>query len=225
MPDIQSVAMTADGLFACVSTNDAPLYSLFILHLAAAESNYEMKIIEQRALLSVLEYEAFQDICVNTSLAQDSTAARGHQSSENIQMAEDGESQGNEETDVTVAQVYEGFGRLNCDLPCALARSVKILSTTNAVADALDGDRQAPNATSYLICSFGDGRTLTMSLDHGKALELAESGRVDQQLAHIARNESAGSSGATRSALADYQILHIGTTESTLRQLIRPTEA
>ena len=63
-----------------------------------------------------------------------------------------------------------------------------------------------------------------MSLDHEKAHELAESGKTDHSLKHIARNESAGCSDASQTALGDYQILHIGTTEATLRQLIRPVE-
>ena len=63
-----------------------------------------------------------------------------------------------------------------------------------------------------------------MSLDHDKAHELSESGKTDHNLKHIARNESAGCSDASPTALGDYQILHIGTTEATLRQLIRPVE-
>ena len=133
LAQIQSVAITADSRFACVSTNDAPLYSLFVLNLANAEQNYDMKVIEQRSLLSVLEYEAFQDICLNTSLSQAGSAKRSQKSSENIQMIDEVESQDHEETGLTVSQVYEGFERLNCEVPCTLARQIKILSTLNTM--------------------------------------------------------------------------------------------
>ena len=66
LTQIQSVAITADCRFACLSTNDAPLYSMFVLSLASAEYNYDMKVIEQRSLLGVLEYDAYQDVCLNT---------------------------------------------------------------------------------------------------------------------------------------------------------------
>ena len=47
--------MTTDGAFACVSLYDAPLYSLYILKVGEPA----LKIVEQRSLLSIMEYESF----------------------------------------------------------------------------------------------------------------------------------------------------------------------
>lgn len=55
--DITGVALTSDGSLACVSLLDSPLYSIFILKVQ--EQNLELKILEQRSLLSILEYESF----------------------------------------------------------------------------------------------------------------------------------------------------------------------
>jgi hypothetical protein len=55
--DITSVALTFDGSFACVSTQDTPLYSIFIIRVGV--DNQDFKIIEQRSLLSIMEYESF----------------------------------------------------------------------------------------------------------------------------------------------------------------------
>jgi len=89
LPEIQSVALSADGRFACVSTNDAPLYSLFILHLGGTETTEVMKIIEQRSLLSVLEYEAFQDVCTNTCLTTAANEKKDQKNTENMEMTEE----------------------------------------------------------------------------------------------------------------------------------------
>ena len=48
-----------------------------------------MKIIEQRSLLSVLEYEAFQDICTNTCLTTAANEKKDQKNTENMEMAED----------------------------------------------------------------------------------------------------------------------------------------
>jgi len=59
-----------------------------------------------------------------------------------------------------------------------------------------------------------------MSLDHQKATALAGPGQYNDTLEHIARNEASDTSKANSSAIADYQVLYIGTTESKLRQLV-----
>jgi hypothetical protein len=51
--EIFGASMTADGDFACVGLQDAPLYSLVILKVDT------MKIVEQRSLLSIMEYEGY----------------------------------------------------------------------------------------------------------------------------------------------------------------------
>lgn len=53
--DVSGVALTSDGAFACVSLYDAPLYSLYILKVGEPA----LKIVEQRSLLSIMEYESF----------------------------------------------------------------------------------------------------------------------------------------------------------------------
>lgn len=58
-----------------------------------------------------------------------------------------------------------------------------------------------------------------MSLDHQKAASIALAGEHVGDLAHIARNESLCGPYTKISALADYQILSIGTVEPTLRAL------
>ena len=55
--DVSGVALTSDGSLACVSLFDAPLYSIFILKVG--EPAGELKILEQRSLLSIMEYESF----------------------------------------------------------------------------------------------------------------------------------------------------------------------
>lgn len=69
--EVTCLAITADGRYACVSLYDMPLYSLYILDLSQDSG---IKILEQRSLLSILEYEAYQDILTNTLLAQETSA-------------------------------------------------------------------------------------------------------------------------------------------------------
>ena len=64
------LALTSDGKYACVNLCDIPLYSLYILDLSSSMSTKTIVKIEQRSLVSILEYEAYQDILTNTSLAQ-----------------------------------------------------------------------------------------------------------------------------------------------------------
>lgn len=55
-----------------------------------------------------MEFEVYQDIYTNTKLVRE--------------MAD-------EET--TVSEMYDGLQSLNCDMPCTVARSIKILSVSN----------------------------------------------------------------------------------------------
>jgi hypothetical protein len=60
--------MTSDGAFACVGLQDSPLYSIIILKVET------MSIIEQRSLLSIMEFEGYQDIFTNTKLIRSEMA-------------------------------------------------------------------------------------------------------------------------------------------------------
>lgn len=71
--DISGVALIADGTLACVSLFDAPLYSIFIMKVGDAKSPF--KIIEQRSMLSIMEYESYQDVLTNTKLLKGNQAA------------------------------------------------------------------------------------------------------------------------------------------------------
>jgi len=64
--------------------------------------------------------------------------------------------------------------------------------------------------TSFVICTFSDGRTLTLSFDHIQAMKQEFNSRLD----FIARNELEQRSD--ESAFGDYQILQIGTIEPSL---------
>lgn len=71
--DISGVALTSDGNLACVSLYDAPLYSIYILKVGDASQDFQ--IIEQRSLLSIIEYESYQDILTNTKLLKGDQSA------------------------------------------------------------------------------------------------------------------------------------------------------
>lgn len=118
--------------------------------------------------------------------------------------------------------MYQGNKFFNCDLPCTVARSVKILTSTTSSHDSARGNENS--GLSYIVCTFGDGRTLTMSFDHEHARQMAaEQAQLDQRLEHVARNESRTNHRSGRTALGDYQILSIGTIEPTLRSLVQPS--
>lgn len=68
--EISSLALTQDGQFACISLLDAPLYTLVVVSLQEPE---QVAIVERRSLLSVLDYEAYQDAVANTVLAHEAT--------------------------------------------------------------------------------------------------------------------------------------------------------
>jgi hypothetical protein len=55
---------------------------------------------------------------------------------------------------------------INCDLPCVVARSVKILSTDILGDKYKDKDKMGASKLSYIVCSFSDGRAITMSMNH-----------------------------------------------------------
>ena len=61
------------------------------------------------------------------------------------------------DVDTTVSEMYQGMQNLNSDLPCTVVRSIKVLSVTS--------DNEKPQF-SYIICSFSDGRALTIGFDH-----------------------------------------------------------
>lgn len=121
--EVTCLAITADGRYACVSLCDMPLYSLYILELDQASEDDGIKILEQRSLLSILEYEAYQDMLTNTLLAKDTTSTTADD-----QEMEDDSAEKQRDDQLTVQQMYDGVQYLNCNLPCAVARSLKILT-------------------------------------------------------------------------------------------------
>jgi hypothetical protein len=161
--EIFGASMTSDGTFAFVGLQDAPLYSLVILKVET------MSILEQRSLLSIMDFEGYQDILTNTKLIRSEM----------------------EDVETTINEMYEGLQNLNCDLPCTIARSIRILSVPN--------DVEAPTF-SYIICSFSDGRALTIGFDHGKANKM----EFVQELQHVARNESVLRENVKETAMQDY---------------------
>jgi hypothetical protein len=68
--EVSCLALTSNGKYACVNLCDIPLYSLYMLDLSNSMSTKTIVKIEQRSLMSILEYEAYQDILTNTLLAQ-----------------------------------------------------------------------------------------------------------------------------------------------------------
>lgn len=121
---------------------------------------------------------------------------------------------------MTVQQIYDSMNSINCDLPCVVARSIKVLSVEPPATKLNEPElpTQGPHI-SYIVCTFSDGRAITMSLNHQKATIISQAGEFEPDLAHITRNESLCGPYQKESALADYQILSIGTVEPTLRAL------
>ena len=183
--EVSSLALSADGRFACVNLYDMPLYSLYILDLSLTASTKTIRKLEQRSLLSILEYEAYQDMLTNTLLAHKTKSATDIDQD----MAVDDQEERARAELLTIEEMYEGTKFLNCDLPCVAVRSVKILTTISGSHGATkEGDNMG---LSYIVCTFGDGRTLTMSFDHELASEMAASKHdYDNRLEHVARNES-----------------------------------
>lgn len=216
--EVSSLALSADGRFACVNLYDMPLYSLYILDLSRTASDHTMRKLEQRSLLSILEYEAYQDMLTNTLLAHRTKSAAGID--QDMAVDDQEEQQQARAELLTVEEMYEGVKHLNCDLPCVAVRSVKILSTISGTHGAA---KEGINTDlSYIVGTFGDGRTLTMSFDHELAREMAASKKdYDGRLEHVARNESGSRQRSSKTALGDYQILSIGTIEPTLRPLLQ----
>lgn len=72
--------------------------------------------------------------------------------------ATDQEMHDDDQSKLTVQEVYNCVYALNFDLPCSAARHTKILSGGNL---------------TYVVCTFGDGRVLTINIDQQKASKLA----------------------------------------------------
>ena len=165
--EVSSLALTSDGRYACVNLYDMPLYSLYILDLSLTASTKTIKKLEQRSLMSILEYEAYQDMLTNTMLARKTRSA----ATIDQDMADDDQEDQPRAELLTVEAMYQGIEFLNCDLPCVVARSVKILTASSGSQGvAKEGEN---TGLSYIVCTFGDGRTLTMSFDHERASEMA----------------------------------------------------
>ena len=132
-----------------------------------------------------MEYEGYQDIFMNTKLIRSDMV----------------------DVDTSISEMYQGMQNLNCDLPCTVARSIKILSVSNDID---------PPVFSYIICSFSDGRALSIGFDHQIASSMEN---FTQDLDHITRNEAEARENPKKTSLSDYQILSIGTIELDLRYL------
>ena len=98
-----------------------------------------MKKVEQRALLAVMAYEAYTDYLENTKLA--------------LEFKKDQEMK-EEDTGPSLTDIYESMQYLNCDHPFVVGRQLRVLQA---------------GQTSFVICTFSDGRTLTLSFDHKQA--------------------------------------------------------
>ena len=73
---------------------------------------------------------------------------------------------------------------------------------------------------SYLVITVGDGRTVSVLLNHSRAMAIQS---FDQSLAYVARKES--SSLSKTSILSEYQVQTIGTIEPSLRLLSYKTSS
>jgi len=181
--EITSLGMTSDASLVCVCLLDEPLYSMLIVD---ARSN--LTRLESRSLLSVLEYETYLNVLENSEMAMKIVG------SEDAVM---------ESGKIESQHLYSAIQFLNQDLFCAAGRSIKIL--TSKV-------KTSGQSLSFIIVTFGDGRTLTMSLDHTRALS---QNSFNSSLEFICRKEADLIS--KESSLSDYQILSIGTIEPTLK--------
>lgn len=66
---------------------------------------------------------------------------------------------------MSIQNLYTASKFLNFNLPCMDVRSMQTLTANR--------DSSHDHRLSYVICSFGDGRILSMSLDHQMATKLS----------------------------------------------------